>query len=264
MEGNKTFKEISPKAVQSFQSKYVFAFEIALALGVRTKFLLQELQRLEIEPVSGASIDYGPHYLFKRTDIDRFDLKRITCLNRRKIQKRRDCNSVDVTEAAKILSTQEKTISDLVARDVLRPYRDSRNSTDDHKFNRRYIESFKGQFKDLENLTTTRAVVKILGRYHLRTKWLGMGYVKYEISMDGKRRFLNKLDVEEIASFLATVVTASEAARLLEMNVNSIGYWIRKGALKPVTHRYSSAFDYPLFSKAQVARFKALTSGVKA
>lgn len=264
LEGDRVFKAISPKAVESFQSRYVFAFEMARALSIPTKVLLRELQRLEIEPVSGPSMDYGPHYVFKRTEIDRLDLKNSTDSSCRKVQERRDSISVDVNEAANILAVREKTISDLVKRDVLRPYRDSLISPKGYRFNRRYIEGFQGQFKNLDNLTTTDAAAKMLGRYHLRTKWLGMGFIKYEISKDGKRRFINNLDVENIASFSARVVTRSKAARLLEMNVNSMGYWIRKGTLRPVSHRYSRAFKYPLFSKIEVARFKALVSGVKA
>jgi len=100
MEGDKTFKTISPNEVQSFQSKYVFAFEVARALGMPTKVLLGELQRLDIEPISGASIDYGPHYVFKRADIDRFDLKSLTRPYCRKAQEDENRKSVDVIEPA--------------------------------------------------------------------------------------------------------------------------------------------------------------------
>jgi len=257
----KSLKEINPRAVDSFQSRYVFAYEVARMLGMPTQVLLQELERLDIKPISGASIDYGQHYVFKRTDIDRHDLRNIMALSFWKVRERRQRNSVDVCEAASILAVHEKTISDLVSRDVLKPYRDSVSSRNGYEFRRKHVESFKGQFKNLEHLTTTDAAVKILGRYHLRTKWLRMGFIKYEISKDGKRRFINNLDVENIATFLARVVSRSEAARLLGMNEGSMGYWIRKGALRPVSHRYTRAFRYRLFSKTEVTRFKALISG---
>lgn len=263
MEGDRAFRAISPKAVESFQAKYVLAFELARTLDMPTQVLLQELQRLEIEPVSGASIDFGEHYVFKRVDIEQLDLKNVTHPARKKVQERRECYSVDIMEAANILSVHGKIIYDLVSRDVLTPCRDSKGSPNGYKFTREHIESFKGQFKDLGNLTSMEAAIRVLGRYHLRTKWLRMGFIKYKISKDGKRRLLNNLDVESIASFMARVVGRSEAARVLGMNLNSMGYWIRKGTLRPVSDLYSRAFEYPLFSKAEVARFKALISGVK-
>jgi len=228
-----------------------------------TQVLLQELQRLEIEPVSGASIDFGEHYVFRRVDIEQLDLKNVTHPARKKVQERRERYSVHIMEAANILSVHEKIIYDLVSRDVLTPCRNSIGSPNGYKFSRELIESFKGQFKDLGNLTSMEAAIRVLGRYHLRTKWLRMGFIKYKISKDGKRRLLNNLDVESIASFMARVVGRSEAARIVGMNLFSMGYWIRKGTLRPINHRYSRAFKYPLFSKAEVARFKALISGVR-
>lgn len=263
MEGDRTFRAISPKEVESFQAQYVLAYEVARTLEMPTQVLLQELQRLEIEPVSGGSVDLGEHYVFKRTDIERLNLKNVTHPARRKVEERRDRYSVDVIEAANILSVHEKIIYELVSRDVLRPYPNSMGSANGYQFSRQHVESFKGQFKDLGNLTSMGAAVRVLGRYHLRTKWLRMGFIKYEISKDGKRRLLRNLDVENIASFLARVVGRSEAARMVGMNIYSMGYWIRKGTLRPLSHRYSRAFRYPLFSKAEVARFKALISGVK-
>src|SRR5260370_2995827 len=97
-------------------------------IGMPTQVLLQELERLDIKPISGASIDYGQHYVFKRTDIDRHDLRNIMALSFWKVRERRQRNSVDVCEAASILAVHEKTISDLVSRDVLKPYRDSVSS----------------------------------------------------------------------------------------------------------------------------------------
>src|SRR5205807_9950238 len=56
-------RTISPESVRSFKSNYVFAFEVAHTTGTSLKFLLQELQRLQVKPVSGAAVDYGPQYV---------------------------------------------------------------------------------------------------------------------------------------------------------------------------------------------------------
>jgi hypothetical protein len=162
------------------------------------------------------------------------------------------------TTEPRILSVQEETITDLVKNEVLKPYRDSVESPRDYQFNRSYIEGFKCQFTNLRNLISKRAAAKTLGKHSLHHKWLKMGCLKYDVSKDGKRRFLNKVKVEEIASFMETVVTRAEAARLLEMHVNSIGYWIRKGLFKPVIHPYRRAFRSPLYLRAEVTKFKAI------
>src|SRR5205823_713742 len=114
----------------------------------------------------------------------------------------------------------------------------------------------------LADLTARSVAKRILGAYYFR-RYLRLGYLKYEVSRNGKRRFFNKVIVEAIASFMATVVTRATAARLLGIQMNSAGYWFKKCGLKQVTHRYSRAFKYPLYLRTEVMNFKAISVRVK-
>ncbi len=260
--GIDTYK-ITPNAIRSFRSKYVFAAEIANEIGATTKLLLTELHRLKINPVSGISIDYGPQYVFRRHDIEVLDLSKLNTRCRRQKQKIRASITVVVAEAAKILSLSEQTILGLVENDVLRPYRDSVDSEFSYRFSRSYIEGFKGQFKDLAALISRRKAGRILGAWNLRKHWLKKGFVKYEVSKDGKKRFLRKAQVEEIASFLSSVVSRAEAGHLLGVHRSHIEFWTKKELLMPVNNRFTRALPYTLYSRAELANLKVISVRVK-
>src|SRR5258706_5106612 len=51
----------------------------------------------------------------------------------------------------------------------------------------------------------------------MRERWLKKGYLVYEISKDGKKKFLRKSEVERIASFTSAIVSRGDAAALLDL-----------------------------------------------
>jgi hypothetical protein len=250
-------KAITREAVVSFKSEYRLGIEMAHEIGTSMDSLLLALQKLDIHPVSGKSVDDGPRYIFRRRDLDHIKLKKIISL----IPTKAICKqsrSINSREAAKILSMQEGAILQLVENDVLRPYPESLDSARGYSFNRNYIEGYQGQFRNLLELISLKAAAKLLhvsvGNLHIR--WVKRGCLSYEISKNGKKRFLRKADVDAVASFLGSVVTALEAAVLLGVPRPYIRHWTVDKLLRPATNPYPQAFHHPLYSKADLGRLQ--------
>jgi hypothetical protein len=74
------FRTITRKASLAFQSKYVTARAVASEIGTSIPFLVPALISLGINPVSGPSVDDGPIYLFKKSEIDQACLKDVKSL----------------------------------------------------------------------------------------------------------------------------------------------------------------------------------------
>lgn len=68
---------VTHKAIEKFNSTYVFSVEIAKICNVNPNTVLAYLKKANIRPVSGPNVDGGFKYLFKRKDIDNFDLSSI-------------------------------------------------------------------------------------------------------------------------------------------------------------------------------------------
>jgi len=92
----------------------------------------------------------------------------------------------------------------------------------------------------------------------LHRRWLGLGYLKYVISKDGKKRLLNKKEVEKIASMMEAVATRAEAAELLRVRQSQVEFWTRKGLLRTVKNRFTKAFKITFYSKQALAKFKVI------
>ena len=67
-------RTITPEALLFFTSKYVAASKVPREAGTRTDSLIQVLKSHKIYPISGPSIDCGPQYFFRRTDLANLNL----------------------------------------------------------------------------------------------------------------------------------------------------------------------------------------------
>jgi hypothetical protein len=251
-------KAITAEAVFEFTSKYVLEDELARQAVIRTDDLRKHLAQKNIKPISGCSVDYGPKYVFGRSDVNKLDLRKINRSCQQRKNKLRERNSVGVVEAAKILSVQTEVIVDMVRNDILKPYPDLARSEINYRFNRNYIEGYKGQFRNPASLISKRAAGHIVGKYNLHCRWLRLGYLKFMISKDGKKRFLVKTDVEKIASVMAALATRAEAAEWLGVPQAQVEFWTRKDLLRTVKNRFTKAFKITFYSKQALANFKVI------
>jgi hypothetical protein len=240
----------------SFKSNYVAACSLAREIGTSSSFLVQTLKTQNIYPVSGKSIDGGLQDIFRRADLIHLDLKKLmeTCP-----RQYYGTETVDSQAAARMLSVPQKTIDQLVKNGVLSWYSLSPQKPGEYIFNRIYIKHFVGQFSDLSNLISAKAAAGLLqlAKTKLYSNWIERGYLQYDISRDGKKRFLIKSEVERIASFLNSIVTRPEAAIILGVPWGRLNTVMRREGLSPVQNPYPRAFRFVVYSRTDIEKLKS-------
>jgi len=68
---------LTPEAIVHFESKYVFLSKIAKHNCTSNIFLLQYLEKIGINPISGPKIDNGITYLFLREEVNGINLSQV-------------------------------------------------------------------------------------------------------------------------------------------------------------------------------------------
>jgi hypothetical protein len=255
-------KLITGEAIEDFKSQYTSARLLAFENGTSIEFLVQSLKSRNVTPVSGRSIDGGPHYIFRRSDVAGLNLREvITSDPVLRIDRRPKIHSIGIEETAKILKLTKRTICNLVADGVLRPYAEDPEVKRRYRFNRTYIERHIGQFADLTDLLSLKAAAEQLETTikALRARWMKTGYLPYIISKDGKKRFLRKSDVRQIAAFMETVVNRSEGAAFLGVSYQEINELVRRGLVRKVANPYPRAIPIILISKSDLEKFRGNT-----
>lgn len=256
---------ITRKAILNFTSKYVAAGNVAREVGTRTEHLIQVLKSYKIYPISGPSVDGGPQYFLRRTDLATLNRKDLViALPVLRQDKRKRSHTVDTQGAAKILSLTKGSVVQLVRNGTLRPYSESGKTGDGYLFNRTYVERLRGQFSDLTNLLSPTVAAEILqlAKTKLYKRWIRTGYLCYETSTDGKMRFLIKSRVDQIADFMNSIVTRAEAAALLGVPWWHIERFAHKGLLKQIRNPYPRAYWSIIYSRADVENLRGSSNVV--
>lgn len=256
-----TYRLITREAIEDFKSKYIGAGILAFEAGTSIEFLVESLKSQNINPVSGRSIDGGPQYIFRRSDLAGLNLRRVIAASPILRSRRPKIYSVGVEQAARILDLNKKTISTLVADGILRPYANDQNGNCGYRFNRTYIERHKAQFPDLTDLLSLRAAAERLEITIkiLRERWMKTGYLPYVVSKDGNKRFLCKSNVDQIAGFMAKVVNRSEAAAFLGVSYQDINKLVHKGLVRKIANPYPKAISNILISKSDLDKLRGNT-----
>jgi hypothetical protein len=253
---NKRSAKITSDSILLFKSQFIFAKEAARSVGTSVSFLIDALQKVDVAPVSGRNIDFGPQYIFRRDDLDRINLRQlINCSPRQYVNK--VSNLISLAEAAEILSIPEVSVFELVKNDVLKPSSSSVQSK--HLlFNRPQIERYQGRFENLAELISTRAAAAFLKitRSTLYHSWIRTGYLTCETSSDRRIQFLRKPQLEKVSAFINTVATSKQAARLLGVPYTYICRWRTKKLLRPVNNPYPVALCGLIYSKAELANLR--------
>lgn len=250
---------ITREAILNFTAKYVAAGTVAREVGTRTEHLIQVLKSHKTYPISGPSIDGGPQYFLRRTDLAALnpeDLQNAVPVLRR--DKRKRSHTVDTQGAAEILSLTRGSVVQLVRNGTLRPYSESGKTRDGYLFNRTYVERLRGQFTDLTDLLSLTVAAEILqlARTKLYKRWIRTGYLRYQTSKDGNMRFLVKSRVDQIADFMNSIVTRAEAAALLGVPWWHIERFAHKGLLKQISNPYPRAYWNIIYSRADVENLR--------
>lgn len=245
---------ITRNAILIFTSKYVAAGSVAREVGTRTEHLIQVLKSHKVYPISGPSIDGGPQYFLRRTDLAALTLKDLGL----RLDKRKRSHTVNAQGAAKILSLTKGSVVQLVRNGTLRPYSESGKTRVEYLFNRTYVERLRGQFSDLTNLLSPTVAAEILqlAKTKLYKKWIRTGYLRYETSKDRKTRFLVKSTVDRIACFMNSIVTRAEASALLGVPWYHVERFVQKGLLRPVRNPYRRAYWNLTYSRADVENLR--------
>jgi len=258
---NRTGKSgtITREAVLAFHAQYVTGRAIASEVGTSIQFLVPALISLGIRPVSGRSVDDGPIYVFKKSDIDQGCLKDLKNLPGKRGHTR--SAPINSTQAAQRLSIRRKDVSALVKNGVLRPHHDSLKSGGGHRFNRTYIESYKEQFPSLTDLMSGKAAAQLLhiAMPTLNYRWIKPGYLKYQVSKDGKKKFLLKKDVEAAASFVSSVVNEKDASRTLQVSRNFVERCAKRGLLQTPVNPYPRVFKSRIYLKSELDNLRVVS-----
>ncbi len=235
---------ITRKAILNFTSKYVAAGSVAREVGTRTEHLIQVLKSYKTYPISGPSIDGGPQYFLRRTDLA-------------------PINTEDLQNAVPVSLTRGSVVQ-LVRNGTLKPYSESGKTRDRYLFNRTYVERLRGQFSDLTNLLSPTVAAEILqlAKTKLYGRWIKTGYLQYETSSDGKMRFLVKSRVDQIADFMNSIVTRAEAAALLSVPWWHIERFEHKGILKQIRNPYPRAYWTTIYSRTDVENLRGSSKEV--
>jgi len=259
---NKGSATITNDAILLFKSQFIFAKEAARSVRTSVSFLIDALQKVDVTPVSGRNIDFGPQYIFRRADLARINLgKLIKRSPRQRVKK--VSNLISLAEAAEILSVPEESVIELVKNDVLKPSSFSVQSK--HPlFNRLQVERYQGRFENLVELISTRAAAAFLKitRSKLYHSWIRSGYLTCEVFREGRSQFLRKPELENVSAFMNTVVTSKQAARLLGVPYTYIYRWRIKKLLRPVNNPYPSALWGFIYSKADMANLRVSQSPI--
>jgi TniQ protein len=246
---------ITRDSILLFESEFIFAKEAARSVGTSVGFLINALRTVDVTPVSGKKIDFGPQYIFRRADLDQINLaKLIERMPKQHINKR--SNLISSAEAAAILSIPKETVAELVKNDVLKP--SSSRDSEQHLFYRPHVERYQGQFENIHELVSTKAAADLLKitRPMLYHSWIRSGYLNCEVVGKGQKRFLRKSEIEKVSSFLKSVVSTKQAARLLGVPYTYVYRWRTKKLLKSVRNPYPRALRGFIYSKTELANLR--------
>jgi len=109
-------------------------------------------------------------------------------------------------------------------------------------------------------LVSTKAAAQLLNisMKEFNSSWVKTGYLTYQVSKDGKKQFLRRLDVENLSSFLSAVVNEKDASRLLGVNRYYVQKWAERKLITLLNNPYPRVFKSRIYSKAELANLRVI------
>jgi hypothetical protein len=248
----------------------VTAIEAAKLLGVPRPYIRQWTRDKLLRPAVNPYPQAFRRPVYLKTDLERFRVERQKIGSVMKVflttrreglylnLKKKSSHIVESQGAAEILSLKKKAIVQLVKNGVLVGNSERSGKTGEYLFHRSLIESFVGQFTDLTKLISQTVAAEILqvSPGTIYSVWIKSGYLKYESSCGGKKRFLVKSEVEHIASFINSIVTRPKAAIMLGVSRKYIETFLRRERIKPINNPYPLALPYTMYSRSDFEKLQ--------
>jgi hypothetical protein len=227
---------VTKEAIEEFRCAYEVLPKLAQEASTSPIFLGDLLMRNGVLPVSGPKVDGGVQYIFRKTDLDGLDLKRmVTSARRREMRRDNKIIAVDSKHAAHLLGLTEKMLTTLVRNGVLAPTCAHRPSVNRPLFNLSHVERLRNYPVPLTAIISLPKAAALIGQEgaNFCREWVRSGYLKL-VPGDLHRRFLLLKDVRKLAALRKKTLSTSKAAKSLGVGSITLLKFVRAGKLKAI------------------------------
>lgn len=242
---------IDQKSIEQFKDQYVLSNELAVQFRTIPRFVNQMLKELKIFPVESSSSVHC--FVYKRSDtlnivLDKKNLNRTTT------------KLYSVIEVAELLNMNIEQLNLLVESGCLTPYiRSNRLSNKKIFFTETGIEKYKGMQIDGLKMLSTKAAAKYLNigvtafksRY-VETKKI----IAVKLPNNSNRIFYLRSEIEKIRELELNTIRASEAAKVLGVNISCINKLTIAGDLTPISGPSVDGFQYNVYIRSDVENLR--------
>jgi hypothetical protein len=254
---------VSKDDLARFMEKYVFVNEIAINYQCNSTNLADKIMDEGISPISGPGIDNNLLFIFKRSDIERLDIKMVIHKSgyQSRVGRPRKGSSkwdshpalIDAASVATRLSTSVQKVSRLVRDGLLEPYDHKGTLGNKRFFEVSTFEAYLNKFKDNPALVTFDDAQRITGETELqfRSNWIKSKRIS--LILDGLNgRYISRKRLDEILAFKKYAISTRDAAELLGVHRSVIQNKHKLGSLKPISGPGIDEFTNYFYEKQQV------------
>ncbi len=234
---------IEKKMLTAFVKLYISADEMAARLRIPSENAARMAINYGVLPVSGASVDGGLQYVFKRSDVDKL------LLTERKSIATDPKLLLEDEDVEYLYGEQIRIALNLSMNDFIKYSRigylnpawpaDCRRQGIDRYYRRDAVKRLQQKLKKQKELLTTTEAARELGETNLsfHNRWVLSERIKrvrvHERSPERPR--YKREDVEEIKKLKMTTIRGSKAAQILNICSGTLQYWRAIGRIKPVS-----------------------------
>ena len=251
------------EAIESFNSTYVLAVNVARALGTSTPLLYSCLNEIGVNPVSGLKIDGGRQYLYRKADLEGLDLASLILEAKFTRDPRgQKHTTIGSAQACEALGITEAELVELVRGEQLQPYLrlpDNGRRQQSYLFLRTEVERYRDETIDFTGLITAQEAAEMLNESYASFcgRWVVTKRLKpvklYHLS--NKNYFLRK-DIEDLIKFKKETVRSREAAAMLKVGNVTIFKWTKAGKLKAVSGPDVDGFGCNLYLRDDIKKLR--------
>lgn len=254
----------------SFNEKYIKASRVAAKRHISTNSLIDVLGERKVTPVTGPKIDGGFVYLFKRSNIWRFDLTRLIADWKKKQAAQLPSYVLDEAQVADVLRLSIEVVRQLVERGLLKPIKRlsfAPCNGGKYFFTSFIIEKYKNDSINHASFIRFTAVAKLFNLWpnNFYNRFVKTGRLKPAVH--GGERSQDFFRVEDVNTLLEierqTIITP-EAAEILGVNVSCIDKMVESGILRPISGPKVDGFGKNLFLRGEVEHLHGEREAYKA
>lgn len=226
---------ISQTAIPAFLSKYILASTLASELGREIGYLIKILKMENINPLSISKSDRPQNLVYRKSDIDKIDLAAVVFARALRLGLHQAGKMLlNVADAARFLQTDQQTILQLVASEILRPRKCEGVSEHLHYFSGHYLRRFDGRVAKYIGLISMEVAGRLFKKNvsTLKKKYVASGQLKI-IKVRGDRRlYFRRQSVEELIESEKRLMTPAEVRAFLGISHSQLFRMIKTCILK--------------------------------